>query len=102
MVFGLKKDSKSADNCFYVYMVECLDGSYYTGYTPDLTKRMLKHKSGKGSKYVVAKGFGKLVYFEEFFSKEMAMKREFSIKRASRDYKSELVSSFVRDVELLF
>ena len=46
----------------YVYMVECWNGAYYTGYTIDLEKRMKKHKAGKGSKYVKSKGFKKLAY----------------------------------------
>jgi putative endonuclease len=80
---------------FYIYIIECLDGSYYTGYTIDLVERMLKHKLGKGSKYVRAKGFKGLVYSEEFPSKELAMKREYFIKKSSRAYKKELVDSFV-------
>jgi len=77
---------------FYVYILECLDGSYYTGYTTDLDKRMLKHKGGEGSKYVRAKGFKGLVYSEECLTKELAMKREYFIKNSSRGYKLELVS----------
>ncbi|MBT6995141.1 GIY-YIG nuclease family protein [Candidatus Woesearchaeota archaeon] len=77
---------------FFVYILECLDGSYYTGYTDDVSKRILKHKSGKGSKYVRAKGFKELVYSEEFSSKELAMKREYFIKNSNRAYKEELVN----------
>ena len=79
---------------FYVYILECLDGSYYTGYTTDIAKRVLKHKSGEGSKYVRAKGFKEVVYFEEFSSKELAMKREYFIKNSSREYKLGLISGF--------
>jgi putative endonuclease len=78
---------------FYVYILECLDNSYYTGYTTDIAKRILKHKEGKGSKYVRAKGFKKLVYSEECSTKELAMKREYFIKKSPREYKSELVKS---------
>ena len=44
-----------------VYILECLDGSYYTGITNNIEKRMNAHKSGKGSKYIKAKGFGHLI-----------------------------------------
>jgi putative endonuclease len=108
MVFGLKRGSKEANiiakdttPSHYVYILECLDGSYYTGYTPDLGKRVLKHKQRKGAKYTMAKGYKKLVYFEKHLTKEFAMRREFSIKKAPRSYKQELVSNFGRDVELL-
>ena len=79
---------------FYVYILECLDGSYYTGYTTDINKRILKHKLGKGSKYVRAKGFKGLVYSEEFLTKELAMKKEYFIKNSTRDYKFMLVKGF--------
>jgi putative endonuclease len=108
MAFKLKRSSKEsytiAKNTtpnFYVYMVECLDWSYYTGYTPNLSNRIMQHKHGKGSKYIIAKGYKKLVYFETHQIKEIAMKREFSIKNAGRIYKKELIEKFQKDILLL-
>ncbi|MBT3416900.1 GIY-YIG nuclease family protein [Candidatus Woesearchaeota archaeon] len=75
----------------YVYMVECWNGAYYTGYTIDLEKRMKKHKAGKGSKYVKSKGFKKLVYSESYPDKITAMKREYVLKKSPRIYKENLV-----------
>jgi len=75
-------------------MVECRDGSYYTGYTIDLDKRMTKHKEGKGSKYVNSKGFKELVYFESYEDKVTAMKREYVLKKSPRYHKKELVREF--------
>ena len=75
----------------YVYMVECQDGSYYTGYTVDLDKRMKKHKEGKGSKYVNSKGFKKLAYSEKYKDKITAMKREYELKKSPRAYKEMLI-----------
>jgi len=75
-------------------MIECWNGAYYTGYTIDLDKRMKKHKEGKGSKYVKSKGFKKLVYYEEYFDKTIAMKREYVLKKSHRLYKENLVNSF--------
>lgn len=75
----------------YVYMLECCDGSYYTGYTINLDERMKKHKEGKGSKYVKAKGYKKLVYYEEYPDKITAMKREYELKKSSRAHKINLI-----------
>jgi len=72
---------------WYVYLVECLDNSYYTGITNDLDKRMLTHKSGKGSKYVKIKGFDKLLNFKQCKNKSEALKIEYKIKQLSRKEK---------------
>jgi putative endonuclease len=76
---------------FFVYIIECLDNSYYTGYTTDLVKRFELHKLGKGAKYTRAKKAKKLVYFEEFLTKEEAMKREYEIKQFKREDKEKLI-----------
>jgi len=79
---------------FYVYLVECKDGSYYCGYTPDLKKRMEQHKNAKASKYTSSKGFKRLVYYELHPDKSAAMKREIEIKKSGRIYKENLVREF--------
>lgn len=66
---------------WYVYLLECLDGSFYTGITNDLEKRMLAHKTGKGSKYTRAKGFNKLLSSKKYSSKSEALKAEYKIKQ---------------------
>lgn len=78
------KDKKEK---WYVYLVECLDGSLYTGVSNDVFKRMSKHSSGKGSKYIRAKGFSRLVYHKLCLNKSDACKKEYHIKRLSRDEK---------------
>ncbi len=70
-----------------VYLLECLDNSYYAGITNDLDKRMLTHKSGKGSKYVKIKGFKKLVSFKSCNNKSEALKIEYKIKQLPRESK---------------
>jgi putative endonuclease len=70
-----------------VYILECLDGSYYTGITNDLDKRMKTHEAGKGSKYVRAKGFCKLLSSKNFENKSEASKVEYEIKQLSKDEK---------------
>ena len=63
----------------YTYIVKCSDGTFYTGWTNDLTRRMEAHNQGRGAKY------------ETFETKEEAMKREYAIKRLSRKEKEELI-----------
>ena len=74
---------------WYVYLLKCLDGSYYTGITNDLDKRMNAHKTGKGSKYVRAKGFDKMISSREYPNKSLALKTEYKIKKLSKAEKLE-------------
>ena len=67
-----------------VYLLQCLDNSYYTGITNNLDKRMAAHKSGKGSKYVKIKGFDKLLSFKLCKDKSEALKTEYRIKQLTR------------------
>lgn len=75
----------------YTYMVECSDGSYYTGWTNHLEKRIQDHNDGKGAKYTKAKRPVTLVYYETFATKEEAMKREYAIKQMKRKEKEALI-----------
>ena len=79
----------------WVYIVECNDGTYYTGWTNDLEKRIKTHNSGKGAKYTRCRLPVKLIYFEEFDDKIEAMRREYRIKKMSRKEKEELISTYV-------
>ena len=75
----------------YTYILKCKDGSLYTGWTNDLEQREAAHNTGKGAKYTKARRPVELVYFEEFETKEQAMKREYAIKQMARKDKLELV-----------
>lgn len=77
----------------YTYILECADGSLYTGYTPDLEKRLETHNAGKGAKYTRGRRPVKLVYSEEYNTKEEAMRREYQIKHLKREEKMALISS---------
>lgn len=77
----------------YTYIVECSDGTLYTGWTNDLDKRMKAHNSGKGAKYTKSRCPVDLVYFEEFDKKEDAMSREWHIKQLTREEKVKLINS---------
>ena len=75
----------------YTYIVKCSDGTFYTGWTNDLTRRMEAHNQGRGAKYTKARRPVTLIYYETFEKKEEAMKREYAIKRLSRKEKEELI-----------
>ena len=75
----------------YTYIVKCSDGTFYTGWTNDLTRRMEAHNQGRGAKYTKARRPVILTYYETFETKEEAMKREYAIKRLSRKEKEELI-----------
>ena len=76
----------------YTYIVQCKDGSLYTGWTNNLEKRIKAHTEGKGAKYTKARRPVKLMYYEEFSSKEEAMRREYEIKHMSRKEKETIIS----------
>ena len=73
-------------------MLKCSDGTLYTGWTNDLEKRVEAHNSGKGAKYTKARRPVELAYYEEFETKEQAMKREYAIKQLGRKDKQELIA----------
>jgi len=72
---------------WFVYLLECLDGSFYTGITTNVSKRMKAHKTGNGSKYVKHRGFKKLLFFKECVNRSDASKCEIRVKRLSRNGK---------------
>ncbi|KHM53133.1 methyltransferase [Anaerovibrio lipolyticus] len=75
----------------FTYILECADGTLYTGYTTDMEKRLSTHNSGKASKYTRSRLPVKLVYLEECIDKETAMSREWHIKQLSRVEKLKLI-----------
>ena len=80
------------DHKAYMYVVECRDGSYYTGYTTDVKRRIAVHNSGKGAKYTRARLPVKLIYVQGFDSKEEAMSAEALLKRKKRVQKERFLS----------
>jgi putative endonuclease len=75
----------------FTYILECADGTLYTGYTTDIEKRLATHNSGKASKYTRCRLPVRLVYLEECKDKEAAMSREWHIKQLSRVAKLRLI-----------
>jgi putative endonuclease len=78
---------------FFVYILLCMDGSFYTGYTKDLDERLKQHDSGKGAKYTRSHKPNKVAYVEVFASRSSAMKREKHIKKMSHDQKQNLIDT---------
>ena len=76
----------------YCYIVECADGTYYTGWAIDPEKRVQVHNKGRGAKYTKMRLPVKLVYVEEQPDRSTAMKRERAIKKMTREKKQELFS----------
>ena len=82
----------SINTMYHVYIAECADATYYTGYTTDIESRARTHNEGKGAKYTRSRLPVKIVYTEAFVSKSDAMKREAAIKRMSRSEKTALIT----------
>jgi putative endonuclease len=76
---------------YYVYILVCKDGTFYTGYTRSVKTRLRLHKSGKGAKYLKTHPPDKVVYLEKFETRSQAMKRERAIKRLTHAQKLKLI-----------
>lgn len=78
----------------FVYILQCGDGTYYTGYTVDMDKRLQMHETGKGAKYTRGRGPLSVVYLEKLTSKSSAMQREHAIKQLTRSQKLALIQEY--------
>ncbi len=78
----------------YTYMLECADGSFYTGWTNNLQKRVQTHNAGRGAKYTKSRLPVQLVYFEEYETEHEARSREVYLKRLTHKEKAELKKDF--------
>ena len=79
----------------YVYILECSDNTFYTGWTNNLDKRIQTHSLGKASKYTRARLPVRVVYVEKHDDKISAQKREYEIKQMTRAEKIELIESYI-------
>ncbi len=78
----------------YTYMLECEDGTYYTGWTVDLKARLKRHNNGTGAKYTRARLPVKMIYWEKQPDRSHAQKREAALRKLSRSQKESLVRAF--------
>ncbi|HKZ94797.1 MAG TPA: GIY-YIG nuclease family protein [Candidatus Bathyarchaeia archaeon] len=81
---------------YYVYVIQCDDGSFYTGYSKNLDKRVKLHTNGKGARYLKIHKPLRVVHVEEFDSRAEAMRRERKIKLLSHVQKLKLKKSRLR------
>ena len=77
---------------FYCYILECCDGTYYTGWSTDPERRLIRHNRGTGARYTRSRRPVRLVYVEELPDKGTALKRERAIKALPRLKKQKLIS----------
>ncbi len=84
---------KASEGPFFIYIMECADGTFYTGKTNNLDKRLRQHNGEivGGAFYTKNKRPVKLIYTEEYLTHKEAMRREFAIKKLTRKQKQELL-----------
>lgn len=76
-----------------VYILECADGTLYTGISPNIEQRIQAHNSGKGAKYTRTRLPVKMLYQEMQLSRSDAAKREWQIKQLTRSEKLKLITA---------
>lgn len=99
-VLNTINDTINPPSDYYVYILECGDGSYYTGSTNDVIKRFTKHVNGIGCKYTASHHPTALAYVEICPGKRAALKREYAIKQLSHKEKAALIASDFNKVSL--
>ena len=82
---------------WWVYVLECRDGTLYTGCTDDIPRRLAAHNAGRGAKYTRGRGPVTLRYREETLDKPAALRREAAIKRLSRAGKQALIAVYNKE-----
>ena len=77
---------------WFVYILKCKNGNFYTGITTDIRRRIIEHSNSVGAKSLRGKGPFELVHFEIFHSRNEASKREAQIKNLKRGNKINLIN----------
>ena len=80
-----------------LYILQCKDGSLYTGITDDLERRVAAHNAGKGAKYTRGRGPLVLRYVEKCEDRSAALRREFAVKQLKKEEKLALCESFSKE-----
>lgn len=78
----------------YCYIIECGDGTLYTGWTTDPQRRIKEHRAGRGARYTASRKPLRLVYVEPHPDRSSAMRRELQIKRYSTQKKRSLIAGW--------
>ena len=80
----------------FVYILECSDGSFYTGWTADLERRLATHDSGRGARYTRGRRPVRLVHWEGQPDRSSAQRREAELRRLSRPLKLRLIADHLQ------
>lgn len=83
----------------FTYILECADGTLYTGWTTDLEQRVATHNRGRGAKYTRSRLPVRLVYAEEYAEPAHARKREYTLRNLPRQTKLALAAAYARSAE---
>ena len=75
-----------------MYILKCNDGTYYTGSTKNLEKRIAEHNNGEGANYTRKRVPVELIYYEEYHRVDLAFQREKQVQGWSRKKKEALIS----------
>ena len=86
---------------WWVYILECDDGSYYVGTTDDCERRYREHQIGAGAHHTKLRGVGNILFREPFTEKVLAVKREQQLKKWSRNKKRALIEGNIRQLQQL-
>lgn len=81
---------------FYVYIVKCKNGTYYIGYTNNLSNRVKLHNKGNGAKYLKGKAPVQLMYVKEYKYYRNALRAERNLKKQTRRQKERLIANYER------
>jgi putative endonuclease len=79
-------------SAYYCYILQCCDGTFYTGWSTDPERRTLQHNAGCGARYTRAHRPVRLLYVESLPDRSSAMKREHAIKKMNRKAKEKLIT----------
>lgn len=89
--------TEKSDRPAFVYIVECADGSLYTGWTYNPVTRVQQHNAGTGARYTLARRPVRLIYTETLPSQQAAQQREYAIKQLTRSQKLKLIEGWQPD-----
>ena len=97
MLKVLKEKEKSPRSSrrerWFLYILECSDGTFYTGITKNIERRLKAHNEGKGATFTRVRRPVKVIYQEKLKSRAQALIREYAVKALPRKKKEELVAS---------
>ena len=97
-----RSTDQSKGQAGFVYMLKCRDGSFYTGWTTDIKRRVRVHNSGHGAKYTRSRLPVALVYLEKTADKSTALRREAAVRKLTHAQKQKLIESLtnlMNDIE---